>query len=62
MAVKRVGERPGAVLIKGMYIGNYRERNARTWTEGSVDKLLWRLMRRGRVARGWRRATISACR
>ena len=34
MAIYRFGERAGAVLIKGMYIGNYYERNAQTWGRG----------------------------
>ena len=42
MAVKRFGEGAGAVLIRVCTVyGNYCERDARTWVEGSAGKDLF---------------------
>ena len=38
MAIKRFGERVGAVLVRDIYIGNNCERNVHTRAEGSASK------------------------
>lgn len=41
MDVKRFAERTGAMLGRGMCIGNYCKRDSGMWTEGSAGKTLF---------------------